>query len=207
MIPILACLFILVIWIAYQRRKGDRATKKQSEAFWARERDANLSRKKDLSNLDYITIPFENLPFSDSSNKEILFIQKQLENLRDQKIVNLSGLSNTDLKLSYGVANINLLSSYDQNFIVLVRSLNKWGELLLQDHNIPDATTVFEYAISCGSDISQTFLSLAGIYLDNRSYDKLIMLKEKAKQISTPLKEPLLLKLNAICEKASHDQG
>lgn len=205
MVPILACLFILSIWIAYQRLKGDKITKKQSEAFWARERDANLARRKDLSSLNYITIPFENLPFSESSNQEIIYIQKQIKNLGDQKIVNLSGLSNTDLKLSYGVANISLLSSYDENFTTLIRCLNKWGELLLRDQNIADATTVLEYAVLCGSDISQTYLSLAGIYLDNGDYDRLTKLRDHAEQISSPLKEALLLKLNAICEKASHN--
>lgn len=204
MIPILACLFILIMWIAYQRLKGDKSTKKQSDAFWAREREANLSRRKDLSSLDYITIPFENLPFSDTSDHEILFIQNEMENLRDQKIVNLSGLSNTDLKLSYGAANITILSTYDQNFTNLIRNLNKWGELLLQKNNSTAATTVLEYAVSCGSDITQTFLSLAGIYLDNGTYEKLRTLRDKAEQTSTPLKEQLLVKLNAICEKASH---
>jgi hypothetical protein len=205
MIPILACLFILILWIAYQRHKGDRTTKKQSETFWAREREANLSRRKDLSSLDYITIPYENLPFSNTSDTDVLYIQNQLESLRDQKIVNLTGLTNTDLKLSYGAANINILSVYDQNFTILIRNLNKWGELLLRDNNIAAATTVLEYAISCGSDITQTFLSLAGIYLDHGDHEKLTKLRGQAEQISTPLKEQLLSKLKVICEKASHD--
>lgn len=203
MVPILAFLFIFVIWIAYQRSKSDRITKKQSDAFWTREREANLSRKKDLSSLNYITIPYENLPFSDSEDEEIRYVQKQLYELEDKKIVNLAGLSNTDLKLSYGAANITLLSTYDHNFTVLIRNLNKWGDLLMQKQNIADAKAVFEFAISSGSDISHTYLSLAGIYLDEQNNEKLFHLKNQAETITSPLKDQLLIKLSAICEKAS----
>ena len=35
-----------------------------------------------------------------------------------------------DLKLEYGTANINDLSQYDQNYTLLVRTLQKWAEAL-----------------------------------------------------------------------------
>jgi tetratricopeptide (TPR) repeat protein len=205
MLPILACLFIFVIWIAYQRSKSDKAVKNETAAFWNRERESNLTRKKDLSTLNYITVMIENLPFSETEDEEIQYVQKQLNNLKDQKIVNLSGLSNTDLKIAYGAPNITLLSTYDHNFTLLIRHLNKWGHLLYQNNNITDAKIVFEYAISCGSDISQTYLALAAIYLDDGSNEKLVQLRDTALTLTTPLKETLLFKLNAICEKASHE--
>lgn len=206
MIPVLICLFLIVIWIYYQRSKSDQAIKKESDAFWSREREANLSRKKDLTSLDYITIPFENLPFSENNSEEILHVQNQLNKLKDQKIANLTGLSNTDLKITYGAANLTLLTTYDHNYTLLVRYLNQWGQLLLKSDKTHEARTVLAYAISCGSDISQTYLSLAAIYLDSGDYEALFELQEKAHNLTSPLKESLIQKLDAICEKASRDQ-
>lgn len=206
MIPVLFFLFLIVIWIYYQRSKSDKSFKKESDAFWVREREANLSRKKDLSSLDYITIPYENLPFCEIDDEEIQHVQKQLYKLKEQKIVNLSGQSNTDLKIAYGAPNLTLLSTYDQNYTLLVRHLNQWGQLLLKNNNQKDAETVFQFAISCGSEISQTYLSLASIYLDSGNNEMLFELQNKAQLITSPMKEPLLKKLDAICEKASHDQ-
>ena len=53
-----------------------------------------------------------------------------LRSLSTQKIVNLTGYTNTDLKLSYGTANITCLTEYDQNYTLLVSTLQKWAEVL-----------------------------------------------------------------------------
>ena len=203
---ILICIILFVLWLSYERKKVDKSSKKKSEEFWKREHESNLIRRKDLSNLDYITINYENLPFFENVDSEIQYVQDQLIKLKDEKIVNLSGLSNTDLKLTYGSANINELSLYDQNYTLLVRNLNKWAQLLYAQNKIAETKQVLEYAISIGSDISQSFLTLATIYLDEGDLERLHSLKEKAEQISSPLKMSLVEKLTAINEKASHAQ-
>ena len=180
---ILICIILFVLWLSYERKKVDKSSKKKSEEFWKREHESNLTRRKDLSNLDYITINYENLPFFENVDSEIQYVQDQLIKLKDEKIVNLSGLSNTDLKLTYGSANINELSLYDQNYTLLVRNLNKWAQLLYAQNKIAETKQVLEYAISIGSDISQSFLTLATIYLDEGNLECLQSLKEKAEQI------------------------
>ena len=42
--------------------------------------------------------------------------------LKDLPIVNFTGISNTELKLRYGAPNIDLLTQYDQNYTLLVRT-------------------------------------------------------------------------------------
>lgn len=198
---ILCCLLVFVIWLRYEKQKNDKTVQKQTDEFWARERESNLTRRKDLSSLDYITIPFENLPFSENCDSEIMYTQEQLKKLEDQKIVNLSGLSNTDLKFTYGTANLNELSLYDQNYTLLIRNLNKWGQLLYSDGSHTDAKKVLEYAISIGSDISQTYLTLAAIYTDEQNLLALSDLISRAQAIQSPLKDSLLTKLTAIQNK------
>lgn len=197
---ILCCILIFIVWLSYQKSKTDKAQKAQSDAFWKREQDANTTRKKDLSSLDYITISYDALPFTKTSSDEITYVQDQLYQLKDAKIVNLSGQSNTDLKLTYGTANITELASYDQNFLLLIRLLNQWGELLVTNGHPTEAECVFSYAVSIGSDISKTFLRLAALYQEQGRQKELSALTEKAAQLTTPMKDSLLKKLNTFHE-------
>lgn len=127
MIPVFFIVtLMLVLWVSYQKHRTDRIAEAKREAFWEKERLANTTRKKDLSNLDYITIPVENLPFPETGDEEITDIQNYLLKLSGTKIVNFTGISNTDLKLQYGAPNINLLMEFDKNYMELVRYLYRY---------------------------------------------------------------------------------
>ena len=124
-------LFLIVI--QFLIRKNSKNDDNRNEKYWEREHLSNSSRKKDISNLNYIKIP-DTLPFvTDLDNFELKKAQQQIIDLKDKKILNLTGLSNTDLKLEYGVANLTVLSEYDENFTILVKALNKAGSILLDN--------------------------------------------------------------------------
>ena len=58
MIPIFTIIIVIFLAIlTFQLRKTTNAQEEVEEKFWAREREANATRRKDISNLDYITIP------------------------------------------------------------------------------------------------------------------------------------------------------
>ena len=69
---------LVVLWIAYERRRTDRIRREATEQFWEKEQRANLTRKKDLSALDYIEIPVDTLPFPETGKEEITDLQKLL---------------------------------------------------------------------------------------------------------------------------------
>lgn len=189
---ILGIILILGAWIAYHKTKSEREHKRESKSFWDKENQSNLVRKKDLSNLPYITIPYDSLPIKETSNPELAHIQKQLHELREQKIVNLSHITNTDLKLEYGTANLNLLSSYDQNFTTLIRLLNKWATLLYDKNEKQQALVVLEFALSIGSDISSSYILLARLYLELDKKEEISSLIARAKSLQTILKDSIL---------------
>ena len=165
MIPTFFLLTILlVLWIHYQKRRTDRIASRKRDAFWEREQQANLTRKKDISNLDFITVPVQTLPFPETDREEVTDIQKHLLNIASGKIVNFTGLSNTDLKLMYGAPNINLLMEYDKNYLELVRSLYRYGKLLYDMDKKDDALVILEYALSVKTDICANYTLLATIY-------------------------------------------
>ena len=193
MIPTFFILTILlVVWIHYQKRRTDRIATKKSEAFWEREQQANLTRKKDISNLNYITVPLQNLPFPEVDSEEVSDIQKHIFNLASGKIVDFTGQSNTDLKLQYGAPNINLLMEYDKNYLELVRSLYRYGKLLYDLDRKDEAASILEYALSIKTDISANYTLLATIYKEKNEPDRINSVISSAEELTSMTKKALL---------------
>ena len=65
--------------------------------------------------------------------------------LKDQPIVNFTGLTNTELKLQYGAPNITLLTTYDQNYTLLVRTLQQWAQALYDGGFSKEACQLLEF--------------------------------------------------------------
>ena len=108
-----------------------------------------------------------------------------LRSLSTQKIVNLTGYTNTDLKLSYGTANITCLTEYDQNYTLLVSTLQKWAEVLYRGGAKKECRQVLVYAVSIGTDVSHTYFLLADLYDEEGESDLKYSLIEKASGLSS----------------------
>lgn len=159
--------FILfTIIISYNIKKQARRETRNEKNFWARESQANSVRRKPLDGLRYIHIPLEQFPTHLlNDNATVLECIETLETLTSQKIVNLTGWSNTDLKLEYGAANITALSEYDQNYTLLVRTLQKWADELIASGYEKEASTIMEFAVSTSTDVSSTYYRLADYWI------------------------------------------
>ena len=194
---LLASSIIVVILIATNTRRQKRNSAREEENFWARERRANSVRRKSLDGLKYISIPLETFPThvlqQDSVIAECI---ETLEYLTSQKIVNLTGYSNTDLKLEYGTANITLLSEYDQNYTILVRTLQKGADVLLETGYVEEACILMEFAISTGTDVSRTYYQLAEYYSSQGASDRIQHLKDVAETIHSSSRDIILRHLN-----------
>lgn len=165
-------------------KKSQKKNVKEAKTFWEKEALANSSRKKPLDNLDYIEIPLDSLPFNILADDErIVEYHSTLFALHDQKIVNLTGITNTNLKLEYGAANLNVLSAYDQNYTSLVLTLQKWADILYQNGYIAEARTILEFAISTKTDIGRTYSLLAQIYKDRGNSYKISELISTAESL------------------------
>lgn len=156
---------------------GNNAQKKNAESiaeFWKRERAANNTRRQPLDDLNYLSIPLSSFPMTlMTDQEEIAECAKLVQSLSHEKIVNFTGVTNTDLKLRYGAPNITLLSQYDQNYTLLVRTLQKWASLLYEAGCPEQACPILEYAISSGSDISGSYRLLCKIYQETGQSEKI----------------------------------
>ena len=176
-------LFVILftLWVRYEAKKNSQIESDSKTTFIEMEQKANFSRKADITNLNYISIPVNQLPFTEDYDgvkssyklssdinplikKEILDCEKNILALSSKKILNLNGLSNTDIKMKYGVANLQTLIQYDENFSKLSRTLAKWGRLLFDSGELASSEKVLSYAVSCKSDIEDIFITLAKIY-------------------------------------------
>ncbi len=198
-IPVLfGWVMIFVVVVSYKRRKADRSRKKTELDFWERENTANATRKQDISNLDYVDFTGVSLPFALFPDGTLKQCEEQVKKLKDEKILNLTGISNTDLKLTYGAANLPSLTQYDQNFTLLVRTLNTWGHRLEELGYAPEAISVLEFAVAAGSDIKATYQLLAKLYQQQGESGKIEGLRKAASGLNSLMKEPILGMLKQI---------
>ncbi len=195
-IPFLATLFLFLLVLGRALKKNTKAMNEQEQSFWQRERAANNVRKKPLDDLEYISLPLEQLP-TDAHNDDSV-VQECLDTLnilKDNKIVNLTCITNTDLKLTYGTANITVLTEYDQNYTSLVTTLQKWADKLYQLGDMDSARIVLEYAVSVRSDITATYLLLAEIYSQSGLSERIPELVTAAEKLTTTSGKIILRKL------------
>lgn len=196
--PIFFICFILFIFWFHVKSKQNAKISTWDEEYWQKEHDANFARKKDISNLDYLEIDANRLPFQDNGSEEEMDIQSELRTILLHKTINLGNMSNADIKLSYGAANFEILSACDQNFTRLVRALNKWGIYCFETEDYAKAKQILEYAIELGSDVSATYLTLARIYLHEDSLEKIQSLIDKIEATDSFMKDSIKNKLIQI---------
>lgn len=195
--PFLASFIMLAVILNINMRRVSRKTEEREAQFWERERKSNNVRKKSLENLDYIHIPFDLLPFDTAGDNPILqSAEDELRALADEKIVNFTGITNTDLKLEYGTANITVLTQYDQNYTALVCALQKWGKELYDQGRYEDAAKVLEFSVKTRSDITATYRILADLYRTKLGLNE----DEIAKKIDALI--PIAKNLNSLSRTA-----
>jgi len=263
---------IIIVFIAFSKSR-DKNAQKSSADFWKKEQESQFVPKKDISSLDYLTIPYASLPFryympgnghpvaitshtavpvfpadfsdetgslsvmspktekhyevdallseinsetaaasADMSDSvyarapeysapladELANTELELCKLADCRIINLTGISNTELRLTYGTANLDPLTAYDHNFTVLIRTLQKWGTLLASAGKKDDAVTVLSYAVGIGSDIAGTYAALGRLYKERGELSKIEDLKTSAEALNTLMKPSILRDLEQL---------
>ncbi len=195
---ILICTIIIGGLILYERKKDDRLYNEKSEQFWTQEAEANTVRKQDITYLNYLHIPIDSLPMNPIDDPYITEYQELVSVLSTQKIINLTGITNTDLKLKYGPANLPALTEYDSNYSILVNTLAKWAERLLALDMTQEAISVLEYGITIHTDVSRNYYMLANIYLQMNRHDEIDRLIKVAQSINSILKPSILKKLQEM---------
>lgn len=161
--------------------------------FWERELKANSTRRKPLDDLDYIKLSLEDFPMTLLEDIPKAEDYKQIiRSLSELPIVNFTGISNTDLKLRYGAPNIDLLMHYDQNYTLLVRTLQQWAQMLYDAGYVDDARRMLEFSVSTGTDVSATYRLLCQIYTEQHTPEKIGELYPIAEMLNSAMQKTIV---------------
>lgn len=174
-------LLILLVLKHNIKKAGPKENKVKS--LLEQEAEANKTRKQDISKLPYIAIPEDALPFGRLTPATP--DEQAVLRLMDKKILNLTGITNTELKRLYGPANLEFLTQCDESFTLLVRSLNGWAKACSDAGLTEEARCILEYSITIGSDIRQSYQMLADIYFTDIDKDALSKLRTQAEKLSS----------------------
>lgn len=188
-----ASTLILGFIIAFAVSKGKKTQAALQREYWQKEEAANNTKRKSLDDLDYIKLPMEIFPMDLlPENPKIEDYRQIILSLSECPIVNFTGISNTDLKLRYGAPNIDLLTSYDQNYTLLVRTLQQWAQALYEAGHITEACQLLEFAVSTGTDISATYRLLCEIYHKQGTPDKIPALYPIAETLNSAMQKSIV---------------
>ncbi|SER97019.1 hypothetical protein [Lachnobacterium bovis] len=190
------CLTIFIIFIAiltYQIHKSDAKQAEVESAFWQKEYEANATRKADISTLNYISIPLERFPPILNTKAE-----NEFRSLSEKKIINFSGMTNTELKLKYGVGNLEILSEYENNYNQLITTILEYADDLIDTNHIDNAIELLEFGVSINADVGIIYTKLADIYKSSGKTEKIPDLINKASSLQMITKDSLVQKLEAI---------
>ncbi|HBI60360.1 MAG TPA: hypothetical protein DDY31_03965 [Lachnospiraceae bacterium] len=194
------CFIVFVLWLRVKMNRTNSESTLDSESFWEREEKANFTRSKDISALSYLTVSEDELPFSNSTEDEQeAWLEQEVKKFLNRKMINLSAFSNTDLKEQYGIANLDELSEYDQNFLLFIRNLSTWGNYLYQKNDFTRAKQIMEYSLSIESDISTVYTTLGHIYAAEGKLQKIDELITLAENSEAALKDSIIRQLQ-LCK-------
>lgn len=170
-------------------------------SFNEKERRANNTLRQPLDDLPFVTVPLDAIPMPDPAvNERCAALIADIVRLSGKKLVNLTGISNTDLKLTYGAANLPILSEYDQDFTSLCKDLYDLGMEYKNAGHEEEAVSTLNAAIGLGTDISGNYTTLAEIYASKGLYVEIQRLINCAGNIRSLTRQSTINKLQNILD-------
>jgi len=196
--PIFFILFLgTVLGLQIMMRKNKVDFKKTLENIYEKERQANLSKKKEIEKEFYV-IPDKNiLPIKNyddtPENKKITDIQKLALKKAELTMIKFDEpISNTDLKLRYGFANLEIITIYEEHYNSYMQTLVKWAKVLFEKGNLSDSEIILNEAIRLKCDLSGAYMLLIDIYKQRNDSEKLKNLIKTVENSKLKLKAKIL---------------
>lgn len=202
---LLPSITILILVLNHNIRKNKSKDEHSVHSYLSREDAANSTRRKDLSTLPYIEVPLNTLPLDITLNDEKKQLQisqyiKEIRSLSEKQMLNLIGISNTELKEQYGPANLELLTMYDINYSRYIRNLHLLADCIYSEFP-EEAIYIWEYCLSIGTDISGTYGKLGQHYIDNSNKEQFMKLYDYIPNRDTISGKTIINKLDSLAEQ------
>ena len=198
MMPLLGLVLLLCVLLGIIYHKSNKSIDESEENFWDRERAANTTIRRDITDLPYITIPLDKFPLDFEAGSDGATLISDLKSLSEKKILNLTDKTNTDLKLEYGLNNLETMQEIGENYDKLTIIIRDIASLLMEQNRIDEAVRILEYGVSIRSDISANYTMLGDCYIKQNQERKIQTLIEQVKLLHL-LMEQLVISTTPIC--------
>lgn len=200
---IFASFMVFGTWLTIQLKKSRKLNEKAEKDFWEEEAMADSVRKKQLEDSDFVIFPFDKLPTEESfSPNPVPESLPLLMSLADKKMVNLNGISNTEVKKRFGVANLTVLTEYDTNYETFVKHIYLLCQHLYDIGRIEEALMLSEETILTGTDSLSHYKLIIQIYREQGNPAGIDWLKEKADGIHSLTRGAILRALSGDSDSA-----
>lgn len=193
--PFLTIFIILLLAYYFRRATLTKRREEREAAFWAREDEAEHTPAKDLSTVEYIKVPLERFPIGETDSDELMLMEEELEELAKKPLLNLNGMTNTDVKIEYGTANFDTVTAMGEDFDRLIVLLCDYAKGLIEEGLEKEAIAVLEYGVEIGSDMSDDYTLLGECYRSLGMTDELAKLRQTVEASELPLKGKILQEL------------
>ncbi len=196
--PFLTFFIIFLIALAIRYAYLDKKREETVNSFWEREEQAKHVPKKDLSELPYITIPMDAFSIGRYDDGEVTSIEDALLSLSKKRIINITGMTNTEVKLEYGTDNLEVLSEMEDNYNELTVLLVDYAKCLIEREDFEGALPVLEFGVDIGTDVSGNYELLGDCYKQLDRISDIEDLKQKVLERHLLLESKILFYLDGL---------
>ncbi len=177
--PFLTVFIVFLIALAIRYAYLDKKREDTIDSFWEKEKQAMHVPKKDLGDIDYIEVPLQDFPIGKYDDDEILSIEDEIVRLSKRRLINITGMTNTEVRLAYGTDNLEVLSAMEEDYNALTVLLVDYGKCLMEKEDHAEALKVLEFGVSTGTDVSANYELLGDCYAALGRYEAIEELKQK----------------------------
>ena len=174
-IALLIASIILIIVVAAVTKRHGRLQDAKNRRFLEEEQAANTARRREIEPELFFYANLDNMPQIPEDDPHKVLRAAKRKMIRFEKPE-----SNVDLKKRYGVAQLESITLYEENFNDFLKSLGEWAQALYEDGHIDGALRILEYAIGLGSEFRGSYKLAADIYHQDRDADALNQLLQMA---------------------------
>lgn len=204
-IPLLYIWTIIAFFVFHHHlRKNAKAQEDVTKAFWKKEESSLVVRKKELVDEDFIhpSLTGDQLKGEDwykTQDQSALFRYEQhLKELLDKPMVNFQHMSNTDLRLNFGTANLTVVREYEENWNGYLTNLFTLGKKLFESGETDYSIQLLEEGIEMGTDNRYHFLLLGQHYKATKNHQAFDDLVVRAQSLESLTKTALLKALEDL---------
>ncbi len=201
MFPFLTVFIIFLLVVYFYRAYNTKKREKIVAAFWEREEQAKHTPAKDLSQAGYITVPIDSFPLGRCDSDEVMLIEEELLRLSKKRLLNLNGMTNTDVRIEYGTSNFDAVCAMGEDFDRLIVLLCDYAKALIENGFTKEACVVLEYGADIGSDVSENYTLLGECYHENSMDLQLDELIRRVEESEIIRRQSVLEQLNGLKNK------